>query len=958
MGFNTCKKCKLHKTAKTVKVEGRVVGNSPEILIIGEAPGWNEDREGVPFIGKAGSELDIQMKKAGIKDYYLDNIVKCIPKNSADSGFRKPLKDEKLSCFPYLFETIEEMLPKTIVTLGNVPTEVFTGNKSGITKTCGIPTEIAIGSVHSYLKNTDIDRARVEQVLDGVNLIPCIHPSAVIRGSAPRSKCVGALKTAKSLNSGEEYRKDEVNLIEGYDSDRFFNTERFDRSLEYLSDVIVFNTINEFETFANDVNFLYTNGKIDHIDFDVESNSFFQYKDFSKLLCISFAISEGSSYVMPVQHSSSPFIEEDGSLSIETRKRLKSILETIFKIPVEGHNLKFDIHWMISQFGIRDFYVYMCTMMADHFLNAGRFISISLDGNIDRRLDMPNYSHTIDEFLDQYKKDDRNYSLIPRDMLYKYAGCDADATHRVGKAIREELKDMQLMGVYEELYIDTLMPTIRMETKGCRVDKDEYDILKIEYPKKLKECTSKVKETFYYDTFLENTDYDDLNLNSYQQKGVLLYDIMKLEVLKRTKKTNNASTASNIIEKLIVKQRDMERERGDDNLIQARIQVLENILEYSKYQTRNSLFVQKMPDLWSKRGTPDYWKELTGEDELCKDYTFHSDFLIGLAKTGRWRNKDPNLQQLPTSNSDIKRAIISRFDDAGIIIASDYSQLEIRVMAMLAQSDILRDTFIKGEDVHKQVASLIQGIPVEEVTSEIRSVHKSLNFGIMYGMGASSLALKCGISKLEAEELIHGYFDRLPKVDKWREDTIEFCKENGFVFSPLGRARYIDMSKEVDEDDEKSNPRNQAMNSPIQGTASDLNQFGFVYTDTEIRKLGLKSFPFSLVHDSLELDSYLPEFKTNIKLLHRCQVDRVQKRICDFDYNVPLAIDFEIGLSWGDCLETEDYFFDGNDIVFTLLGEEEVFNKVTNRLKVCFDVDVLNIEDSIEENEKIFKIAI
>jgi len=469
-----------------------------------------------------------------------------------------------------------------------------------------------------------------------------------------------------------------------------------------------------------------------------------------------------------------------------------------------------------------------------------------------------------------------------------------------------------------------------------------------EYKNLMELYTDEIRQSKYFDAFKEKSEVDDINLNSYAQKACLLYDVMGLPVLKKTAH-KQPSTDKETLELLLGGE-------GSDKLSVEESNILVGLQEYTTTSTLHSAFVKNLPNVWTVEGTPDFWKHLTGEKVRHDDYFLHSNFLIGLAETGRWRNKEPNLQQLPRKSS-IKKMIVSRFP-GGLITLADYSQLELRCISMVSECKGMKDLFLSGEDVHRSMAARIFSKDLKDVTGEERFRAKTVSFGIIYSIGAKHLGRVCKMSKEEAQEMIDNLYDRFPEIAVWKKQQMDFAAESGFIYSPFGKIRYLPDFAEAEVErnadraqDLKSAGERKAVNTPIQGMASDINQLGMMYLCRDLEKYKMLSRIFAIIHDSIENDTNPAEFLRLIRLMHENMVIKVSDRIKDFQFGVPLEVGFEFGTSWGELLKADSYTIDGDSVIFDVTGTPESFQKAGLSLLQYFTVDYMEEREAVEEDE-------
>ena len=274
------------------------------------------------------------------------------------------------------------------------------------------------------------------------------------------------------------------------------------------------------------------------------------------------------------------------------------------------------------------------------------------------------------------------------------------------------------------------------------------------------------------------------------------------------------------------------------------------------------------------------------------DGRIHSSFMQTVTTTGRLSSTEPNLQNIPIKyemGRAIRRVFIPHNDEC-VILSADYSQIELRVLAHISKDENLIDAFIKHSDIHTRTASEVFNVPIEEVTSLMRSNAKAVNFGIVYGIGEFSLANDLKISRSEAKTYIEAYFARYPMVKKYMEDIVVEAEKNNSVTTILNRRRFI---HEINSSNKivKSFGKRLAMNTPIQGSAADIIKLAMVNVFDKLKEEGLKSTLILQVHDELILNVYKDEIK-EVESLVKEQMENVIKLL------VPLEVEISIGETW------------------------------------------------------------
>ena len=270
----------------------------------------------------------------------------------------------------------------------------------------------------------------------------------------------------------------------------------------------------------------------------------------------------------------------------------------------------------------------------------------------------------------------------------------------------------------------------------------------------------------------------------------------------------------------------------------------------------------------------------------------HTEYLQTVASTGRLSSINPNLQNIPIRTErgrEIRKAFIPK-DEDHFLLAADYSQIELRIIASMSDEKNMIKAFNNKEDIHSSTASTVFDIPVTEVTKTQRSNAKTVNFGIIYGVSAFGLSNQTDLSRSESKELIETYYEKYPNLKKFISDQIAFARNNGYVKTLIGRKRYL---KDINSNNGlvRSGAERNAVNAPIQGTAADIIKIAMINIHNRLSKEKLSSKMLLQVHDELVFDVYKPEINQTIAVI-REEMENA------FKLNIPLTVDIDYGLNW------------------------------------------------------------
>ncbi len=421
----------------------------------------------------------------------------------------------------------------------------------------------------------------------------------------------------------------------------------------------------------------------------------------------------------------------------------------------------------------------------------------------------------------------------------------------IAKIKQITLKELEEIGALE-LFYEIDMPTVEvlsnMQWNGMYVDEEELNQFGKELTEKLETITKVIYEMAG----------EEFNINSTKQLGEILFEKMKLPVIKKTK--SGYSTDVDVLEKL---------KREDP--------IIEQILEYRQLMKLNSTYVE---------GLKQYINPKTKR--------IHSFFHQTITATGRISSTEPNLQNIPTRFELGKRVRkVFQPEEGKLYIDADYSQIELRVLAHISEDEHMIQAFREGQDIHKQAASKVFKTPIEEVTKEQRSDAKAVNFGIVYGISDFGLGEQLGISRKKAKQYITEYLEQYAGIKAFMEEITEKATEQGYVETLFHRRRYIPELKSNNYMVRQFGSR-AAMNTPIQGTAADIMKIAMIKVQQEIQKRGLQSKIVLQVHDEMMIEA-VKEEKEEIKdMMKQCMESAI-------DLQVPLIADIAEAKNWYDC---------------------------------------------------------
>ena len=418
---------------------------------------------------------------------------------------------------------------------------------------------------------------------------------------------------------------------------------------------------------------------------------------------------------------------------------------------------------------------------------------------------------SITELIGKKGKNQLNFKDVPLDKATEYAAEDADVTYQLKEVLYTELMDKQVAHLMQRLEMPLVPVLAEMEMEGIRVD----DAFLGDYSKELEGMSNDLEKAIY------EMSGANFNIASPKQMGEVLFDHMKIDAKAKKTKTGQYKTDEATLQKLA-----------------ADHEIVSKILEYRKVNKLRSTYVDALPKLIH----PD-----TGR--------VHTSYAQAVAATGRLSSTNPNLQNIPIRTDmgkEIRKAFVPR-DKNHTLLAVDYSQIELRIVASVAEDPGMMEAFHAGIDIHTATAAKVFGVEVADVTKEQRYKAKSVNFGLIYGQGAFGLAQNLGIKRGEAKELIDAYFEQFGGVKKYMDDSIKFCRENGFVKTLMGRKRFIPDINSSNQTVVGFAERN-AINAPIQGSAADMIKLAMINIHARLTKMNVGTKMLLQVHDELLFD--------------------------------------------------------------------------------------------------------
>ncbi len=561
----------------------------------------------------------------------------------------------------------------------------------------------------------------------------------------------------------------------------------------------------------------------------------------AKLVGISLAIDPDHGYYIPVGHAKGKQLP------------LKDVLDAIRppftnpRIGKAGHNLKYD-YLMLKRAGLEVSPLTFDTMLAEWLINPASH-NLGLKNLAWVRL---GYEMTHIEELIGKGRTQKTMDLVPVAEAAGYAAADAAISLRLVPELKADLQKQNSETLFQDMEMPLIPILADMEEAGIMLDQDFFTQFSTELDKRLAEIEEKIQETVGY----------EFNLNSTQQLSEALFNKLGLEPPDRAQKTASGfySTAASVLEAMAGKH-----------------PIIEWILEYRELEKLRSTYVNSLPEQINSR---------TGR--------VHTSFNQTGTVTGRIASSDPNLQNIPT-RSEIGRRVRNGFiaQEGWVLLAVDYSQIELRIVAHMAHDAAMLAAFKAGQDIHATTAAAVNGIDLSEVTPEMRRHAKAINFGLIYGMSAYGLTNATDLTLAEAENFIEAYFKEFPGVKKYLDGIRETAAKQGYVETLLGRRRYFPNLAHGAGYNVRQREEREAINAPIQGTAADIIKIAMLKLPGELEKANLKAKMLLQVHDELIFEVPEDELKQTTAL-----VQKVMENAYPLD--IPLSTEAKAGKSWGE----------------------------------------------------------
>ncbi len=643
-------------------------------------------------------------------------------------------------------------------------------------------------------------------------------------------------KTLLGETTTQQVQKDLFGNPVGKDQPRKLSVKKEATNKHSIADKNIQNTPHEYQliqTKTERTKLIKTLSKHKVICFDTETTGLDAHR--AELVGIAFSVKKNEGFYVP--------IPEDQEEAMDIVAEFKPIFENE-KIKMVGQNIKYDCT-ILKWYNVEVNGIFIDTMVMHYLLAPDQRHNLNYLSE-----SYLNYEPvSIEALIGKKGKNQMTMREAAMENVKEYACEDADITWQLMEVIQKELKEESLEKLYNDIEAPLIHVLTEIEYNGVRLDADFLN----KYSKELEKLIKKAEKKIYKEAGIE------FNIASPRQVGEILFDKLKIPYRWRRTKTGQYSTDEEKLTELSVNH-----------------DIIKSILKYRGLAKLKSTYVDALPNMINPR---------TGR--------IHSSFNQALAATGRLSSNNPNLQNIPIKTPEgreVRKAFIPR-DKDHILLAADYSQIELRLIADLSKDEAMMEAFQKGQDIHRATAAKVYDVPYDDVNADQRRNAKTVNFSIIYGAGATNLSKQLDIKRAEAKTLIEDYFKGFYGLRQYMQDTVDFARENGFVTTMLGRRRKI---RDIDSRNGllRSNAERIAINTPIQGTAADMIKIAMINIHKEMKKGNFKSKMILQVHDELVFDVHKKELKTLKPIIEEHMKNAIPS------LKVPILVGMDTGENW------------------------------------------------------------
>ena len=823
------------------------------IMLVGEAPGAEEDRLKKTFIGPAGQLLNTLLAEAGLSrdNIFVTNVYRFRP-----PGNRTPTDDEIEAHVPFLVAEISRVKPKVIVLLGGTAYKAFIGGNLGITKARG---------VQHWCEEFDC------------TVIPTYHPSYLLHSPGDtriREQLVSDLLLARECSGANDPAPKPV---------------RVDNGAKYPTDYKLVKTVEEFKELMVEVN------KAETVEFDLETTGL--DVDKHRIMCVALSYKEFSGRVVPVYVNGKDWW---GGQQAWVWGELKKFFES--QVPKCAHLGSFDIPFLRAAGIMVENYSYDTLLM--HYLLDENARSHGLKELALEYTDLGEYDSALElcktELVEKkkarikeltkkaktgleeaerhelaglkaMKPSEIDFALIPFDVLWPYACGDVDATGRLRRKFFAMIEEQGIMPAFRRIIMPAQVTICDMEWNGIKIDLKKLRAIRAEYEAIAADITKQLQAHPVTDEAKRVLEKDEINYGSPVQLRAILFDILKLKPVKETK-TGNASTDESTLKELAK--------------------------------------VHEIPKLITQLRSYEHLVSAYGEgfeSAIRKDGRIHSKFLLHGTEIGRLSSRGPNLQNIPRAEVDMQSGqatIASRArepfvaEEGSWLVEADYSQIQYRIWANYAQDPRMLDDILNKRDVHKINASVIFSVPVEKVTKEQRQAAKAFTYATIMLATAWKISkhftedVGMPTTEEQAQRYINEFFARYPMAKRYEKGMIKMAREKGYVTSLFGTRRRLPEILSPEKKFRGHAERN-AVNTPIQQLEAHISLIAMNRIRRSFKEECLDSRLVLQVHDSITSEARDENLNKTIQIMHREMTREIP------GVTVPIDIEIKVGRSLG-----------------------------------------------------------
>ncbi|SHF74902.1 DNA polymerase I [Salegentibacter echinorum] len=736
--------------------------------------------------------------------------------------------DKTAKKFLKQFGSMEELLANTDQLKGKMKEKVIANAKQGILskELATIITDIPVNFNAEDYELSMPDSEKVQEIFEELEFRR-LRDQFIKLFSGEEEQQTQVTNSPTAKKASETAGAGQFSLFSGDKGSEITETEGSRKSLQDTAHV--YQSLNT--KMAREL-FLQNLMKQDSVCLDTETTSLNALE--AKLVGIAFSWEAGKGFYLP--------FPEDQQKAQELIEELRPFFEdeNIEKI---GQNLKYDIK-VLAKYKVQIKGKLFDTMIAHYLINPD--MRHNMDVLAETYL---NYTpQPISALIGKKGKNQKSMRVVPLDQQTEYGVEDADITLQLKTFFQEELKEAKTRKLFDEIEIPLVRVLAAMELEGIKLDKD--------FLKSLSEALENDIKVLEDNIYKEAGE--EFKISSPKQLGLILFEKMALVKKPKKTKTGQYSTSEDVLSALVKEHK-----------------IVEDVLMFRALVKLQNTYIDALPKQVQRA---------TGR--------IHTDYMQTVAATGRLSSNNPNLQNIPIRTErgrQVRKAFVPR-DENHIILAADYSQIELRIIAALSKEENMIKAFKDGKDIHASTAARVFEVDIDKVTREQRSNAKTVNFGIIYGVSAFGLSNQTNLSRAESKELIDTYYKTYPKLTGFISDQVAYAREHGYVQTVLGRRRYL---KDINSRNAvvRGAAERNAVNAPIQGSAADIIKLAMINIHQKLTEGKFKTKMLLQVHDELVFDAHKEELE-EVKKMIKYEMENAYK------LDVPLDIEMGEGQNW------------------------------------------------------------